>query len=230
MERHLEETKLVQQLDWCIAYLKNTLGQPLHGIGVDLASGNLWAVPYLLNAGQVNRVYCVDYSEHRLLKLGPKVLEHYNIPKDKVYLCLGSFYELKLPDQSLDFVLLAEAFHHADKPHDLLAEIRRVLKPHGVVLIIGEHIIAPSKLFRLYIIHLVKFLISSFVPKSVQAAIFGRTFSVKTMLPKQGGIIPPDPILGDHYYSVGEYRAMVSQHGFKYCNVKLPSGFVLIGN
>lgn len=228
MERYLEKTKLVQQLDECITYLKYTLNRTLHGVGADLASGNLWAVPYLLNAGQVDRIYCVEYSQHRLLKLGPEVLEHYNVPKDKVILCLGSFYELKLPKQSLDFILLAQAFHHADRPHVLLAEIRRVLKPDGLVLIIGESDPPPSKL-KMYIMHLVKVFISLLVPKSIQIAVFGRTFNVKTILAKEE-CTSPDPILGDRCYSDDEYRAMFSYHGFLNHRTKLPRGFVLISS
>ena len=140
MAKHLEDAGLAHQLQQCLTFLKNTLNQPLRGVGADLAAGNLWVIPYLIKEGKVEKIYAVEYSQHRLLKLGPKVLQHYKVPQDKVVFCLGSFYQLKLPNHSLDFVLLSSAFHHADRPHSLLAEIQRVLKPDGRCLIIGEHI------------------------------------------------------------------------------------------
>jgi len=45
-----------------------------------------------------------------------------------------------LENNSVDFIFLCQAFHHADDPEKLIYEIRRVLKPDGIVIIIGEHI------------------------------------------------------------------------------------------
>lgn len=227
MEEHLEKTGLVHQLQQCLTFLRDTLNRPLRGVG----AGNLWAVPYLINEWEVERIYSLEYSRHRLLKIGPKVLEHYEVPHDKVVLCLGSFYELKLPSHSLDFVLLSSAFHHADRPDSLLAEIRRVLKPNGCCLIIGEHIIAITPFT--FMKHFVRFLLSHFVPRNIQTAVFGRTFYAKTMIPKREAI-PPDPILGDHYYSDSQYRRMFLHHNFRYYRIEPPrshfQAFVLISN
>jgi hypothetical protein len=58
------------------------------GSGADLAAGTLWAVLRLVAHG-AEIVYAVEYSEHRLLKLGPGVLAHYGVPLEQVVLCLG---------------------------------------------------------------------------------------------------------------------------------------------
>lgn len=45
--------------------------------------------------------------------------------RDKVVLALDDFNHLRLPDDSLDFVLLRRTFHHSDDPAAMLREIRR---------------------------------------------------------------------------------------------------------
>jgi ubiquinone/menaquinone biosynthesis C-methylase UbiE len=42
------------------------------------------------------------------------------VPPEKIVLARGTFYDLHLPDGSVDFVLLSQAFHHADRPGELL--------------------------------------------------------------------------------------------------------------
>ncbi len=207
VEKYLNEVKLKKQLYQCLSFVENRLHKSLHGVGADLAAGNLWAVTLLLNTCRIEKIYCVEYSKHRLLKLGPKILEYYHVPQDKVVLCLGSFYKLKLPDAFLDFVFLSQAFHHADKPDKLLTEIRRVIKPKGVVLIIGEHIFP-----AISIKHFLKYCITKFVPPNIQRVLCGRTFNTKIMFPKYE---VSDSILGDHRYSTDIYQTLFSQHGFK---------------
>jgi SAM-dependent methyltransferase len=137
MEAHLVRTGLRAQFD-AVASFAARIGRPITGVGCDLGAGTLWATPLLLRVG-ASRIYSVEYSQHRLLKLGPIVLAHYGVRPDQAVLVRGDFSRLRLDAASMDFVFLAEAFHHADSPMQLLAEIRRVLKPDGVVLIIGEH-------------------------------------------------------------------------------------------
>lgn len=227
MEAYLEKSYLGPQLQQGIAFLEHHLGKSLEGCGADLAAGNLWAIPRLLEAGNIEMIYAVEYSRHRLLKLGPRVLQHYSVPEEKVILCLGSFYQLQIPNEPLDFVFLSQAFHHADDPFRLLAEIRRVLKPGGVVLMIGEHIAREVPLMR----HFVKYVISNLIPYDIQQRVFGKSFVVDTPLPKRPPL-PPDPILGDHCYHAHEYHDMFSRSGFRYFNLRISGSkfqsFVLI--
>lgn len=218
METYLKKSGLLHQLAESIKRLRSRFNRELHGIGADLASGNLWAVPHLLRLGKVRKIYCVEYSRHRLLKIGPKVLEHYGVPKDKVVLALGSFYKLKLPDSSLDFVFMSAAFHHADDPVAILAEIRRVLKPEGVVIIIGEHVTEVT--LKAYIKHVLRFFISRLVPSDIQNRLFRKNFHDTKLIPKPNELFPPDPISGDHYYTYRQYREMFSRYGFNVEHVK----------
>jgi len=216
MENYLAKTGLVQDLGRCIDILGTEFNRQLNGTGIDLAAGNLWAAKYLLNPVNVDKFYCLEYSKHRLLEIGPQVLEHYNIPKENIILVLGSFYDLHLRDSSLDFVFLSQAFHHASNPHKLLAEIHRVLKQDGVCIIIGEHLVDYK---RAYIRHLAKFIISAIMPKGMQKRCFGKAYD-KTLIPKTSQLIPADPVLGDHYYTGKDYKNIFSEHGFKMKQLK----------
>lgn len=213
MENYLKEAGFPQQLEEIVRVMKDRLERNLSGAGIDLAAGNLWAVPYLLNLGQIDKIYCLEYSRHRLLKLGPAVLKHYRVPRDKVVLVLGNFYKLKLDDDSLDFVFMSSSFHHADRPGELLAEINRVLKPAGVVIIIGEHI--PPSIIKTYAIHFIKVIIATIVPTAIQRRVFRRTFQVDKLLPKGSELLPYDPMMGDRCHFQSEYRKMFREGGFK---------------
>jgi len=184
----------------------------LRGVGIDLAAGNLWAVPCLFKLGKIEKLYCLEYSKHRLTKIGPKVLQYYNVPMEKVVLVFGSFYNLHLEDNTLDFVFLSQALHHADRPDELLSEIYRVLVPDGIVVIIGEHKI---KYFTIYIKNTIKFFISIFISEKLQEKIFGKTFKAKGLFPHSAQLLQPDSVLGDHYYTFGEYDDMFLRHGFQ---------------
>jgi SAM-dependent methyltransferase len=207
LEHYLQEVGLTDDLRACIG----TLEVPLAGRGIDLAAGALWAAPLLLNAGPVEQLYCLEYSKHRLLTLGPRVLEHYDVSPERVVLVYGSFYELRLDASSLDFAFLSQAFHHADRPAALLGELRRVLKPDGVVIIIGEHIVRP----RHYALYAARALASLALPRGAQRRVLGHELEVHVSLrPTATDVMPNDPLLGDHVYSASDYRAMFTGAGF----------------
>ena len=214
LERYLHEVGLVEDLKACL----RSAGAPLRGRGIDLAAGTLWAAPLLLDAGPVERLYCVEYSEHRLLTIGPRTLEHYKVAPDKVVLVYGSFYELQIEDGSLDFAFLSQAFHHADRPAALLAELWRVLKPGGVVFIIGEHILRP----RDYALYAARACASA-LPRAAQRRLLGHEVDVRTSLrPAASDVMPTDAVVGDHAYSRSDYQGLFSDAGFTMRRVDRP--------
>lgn len=217
MEHYLKKSNMVEDLIKAVDVSKKHFISELRGVGIDLAAGNLWAVPHLLNLGAIEKIYCLEYSKHRLFKIGPRVLEHYNVPKYKVVLVLGSFYDLHLENNSLDFVLLSQAFHHANEPLRILAEIERTLKPSGIVIIIGENIV---NLYKAYLRYFIKFFISMFMPVKFQKRLFKKTFQPKRLVPKSKDLFLPDPVLGDHNYTNKQYYEMFSKFQFQIKNIK----------
>lgn len=215
LERYLSDVGLPDDLASCLS----TLPAPLSGHGIDLAAGTLWAAPLLLDAGPVRRLYCLEYSKHRLLTLGPQTLEHYGVDPERVVLVYGSFYELALETASLDFAFLSQAFHHADRPAALLAELGRVLRPGGVVIIVGEHVLRA----RDYVAYAARAGASVALPSSLQRRLLGHELDVHvTLRPRASDVMPTDPTLGDHAYSQSDYRAMFSQAGFAMRRLRRP--------
>ena len=217
VEEYLRQTGLPRDYKKCLKAMQKHFGKTLEGIGMDMAAGNLWAVPLILNSGAIDKLYCLEYSRHRLLKNGLKYLQHYNVPKDKIVLVLGNFYNLQLSDHSLDFLILVQAFHHSDNAEKLLVEMKRVLKPDGVVIIIGEHAVY---LWKGYLKHIFKYLVSKFIPPNLQLRLFTKTYDPLKMIPNRCDIYPTDPVLGDHYYTLGEYKSLFSKFDFETRHVK----------
>lgn len=108
---------------------------------------------------------------------------------------------------------MSQAFHHADYPDKLLNEISRVLKPGGIVIIIGEEYM---NLMQRRLKNVVRYILSSFLPNKLQIMIFGRIFNKGKLFASRAELFPDDPILGDHYYSCHEYHDMFTSHGFSY--------------
>src|SRR5437667_11331680 len=204
LEQHLKKTGLVRQLEQCLDRAAQ-LGHAVHGVGADLACGVLWTTSLILKRiGSISKVYGVEYSTHRLLEIGPIVLRHYGVEADKVVLCLGTFYKLRLPDESVDFVILAEAFHHADEPGRLLAEIRGVLKPSGVVLIVGEHRIPSAAV--VYGRNSEKCIGTRVLPKMAQRWLFGTMTIAVSLFPSLEELVGTDRAIGAEYYLHGNSR------------------------
>ncbi len=121
--------------------------------------------------------------------------------------------------QSLDFAFLSQAFHHADRPADLLAELRRVLRPGGRAIIVGEHILRA----RDYALYAARAGASVLVPQQLQRRLLGHELEVRVSLrPSATDVMPTDPVLGDHAYSSEEYRRLFTQAGFAVRPVRRP--------
>lgn len=230
MEKHISDTGLLQDLKECINVLRVSYGRELCGVGIDLAAGVLWPAPYLFDKNNIKKLYMVEYSKHRLFELGPKVLDFYKVPKDKIVLALGNFYDIHLANSTVDFILLSSAFHHADKPDVLLSEINRVLKRNGVVIVIGEPIAHLDRVAR----HVLKYLISKIFTYSWQKRLFGRTVNVPRLFVRPEEPISIDEYLGDRLYTNSQYESLFVNNGFSFQRIRktrsLYQSFLLIKN
>ena len=121
----------------------------------------------------------------------------------KISRYLGSFYDLKLPDRSMDVILLSQAFHHADRPLQLLTECDRILKQGGRILLIGEPRITKLEIARRFL---------------------GTMLRHRRVVSNFYELFPPDPVLGDHYYRQSEYYFMFRAMGYRVKHVILGSG------
>jgi ubiquinone/menaquinone biosynthesis C-methylase UbiE len=183
----------------------------------------MWLTAHIMNAYEKKlKSFCsVDYSEHCLINVGQEVLKHYKVNCEKLSLCVGSFYDIKRPDASLDFIVMSQAFHHADDPNKLLKEMRRVLKPGGFIIMIGELFIPKPLYLKCYANYVVSRICSSkFFPKIFKKIkLLDRLGSKKFKGDFQDIYFPPDPNLGDHYYLESQYRRFFRENNFMFKRV-----------
>lgn len=211
MESNLASEGFAEDIRLCVRTLEQR-SVTLLGRGIDLAAGCLWAVPVVLESTKISHLHCLEFSQHRLLKLGPRILEHYETPQNLVTLVYGSFYDLRLENESLDFALLASAFHHADDPNQLLKELNRVLKPGSPVIVTGE---PKVDWLGQHLKYLGKLILPRLFPKDLLIRLLGRSPAIAAWPPNRTNVFPVDPLLGDHLYTLSEYRRMFNRNGFR---------------
>ena len=213
MEQYVESMGFVDDLTACVERLRKR-GKFVGGAGIDVAAGVLWLLPSLFRIVDPAHVTCVEYSAHRLLKLGPEVLKKNGVPLAKVTLALGSFYDIKAPDGSMDFAVLCQAFHHADHPDQLLEQIARVLKPDGVIIVLGENPVDWT--LKHDLLHSLRYMAYRFLPKAFHRSVLYSPYGPpRTLIARSQDIFPPDPELGDHAYLRREYGQIFGAHGFR---------------
>ena len=117
----------------------------------------------------------------------------------------GSILDLKVKYQSQDIVLLSQAFHHVNEPIRLLSEIKRVLKPNGFIVIVGEHYFN----WRVKLINIAKHFVKYFLN-------WNRYRDVYPFIPSYQTLFPPCYEKGDIHYSKLEYHHMFTGMGFRY--------------
>jgi ubiquinone/menaquinone biosynthesis C-methylase UbiE len=223
LEEHIKDQGFIIDFEKCITRLDKSR-KKLSGIGAEFASGTMWLTSYIMNKfnDQINYFYSIDYSEYYVRNLGKKLLEHYKVDSNKLSLCLGSFYEIKLPKDSLDFIVMSQAFHHADNPDKLLQEVHRVLKKDGFLIMIGELFISKTRYFKCYLNYIISLIVSSkYFPYLLvnRFSIFKRLKLKKLIGSFQEIYFPPDPVLGDHYYLKSQYEKFFSRNGFNFYRI-----------
>lgn len=185
---------------------------PIDGRGVDVACGSFWTAREVFDATRLEHLTGVDFSRHRVLELGAHMVSAYNIAPQKVTLALGNFYALRIPDGTMNLVLLSQALHHAERPLDLLAEVHRVLSAKGVAVLIGEIPLDQEEVRRKKI----RRRIWESLPSTMQDKLPCRRFL------RRLGFIPRvashrvDEILGDHAYIFADYRRLFKASGLRF--------------
>jgi ubiquinone/menaquinone biosynthesis C-methylase UbiE len=200
-----EKSTLFDEYESVIRFAEDKNCQ-VKGYGVDIAAGVCWTTALLSRNDMVEKIYAVELSKHRLLRVAPAVFELFNASKSKIIRILGSFYSLKFSDESIDFCLMSQAFHHASETVKMLAEVRRVLKPNGFILIIGETPISNLKYFRAFV--------KNFIKMSMPLPRFRSTVIYK-FLPSIQDLFPANATTGDHHYHILDYYRIFHENGFR---------------
>ncbi len=111
------------------------LQEPLSGVGVDLGGGTGLLASVVAKSSSVQRVIAVEVAESAADLLIPKVASWVlGKQAEKVIPVVGTFNDLRLPSDSIDFAVEIDSFHHSDNLELTFSECARVLKPGGWLL------------------------------------------------------------------------------------------------
>ena len=190
---YLKSSNLLLQYKESEEYIKNFVDEKENIFIADLAAGIGWTSALLSKLPSVDKVFTVEISKHRLGHLFESCCNMLQGNSKKINRYLGSFYDLKFDNNSIDLIYLSQAFHHAENPLKLIIECDRVLKNDGRIILIGEHYIGPFQIIRKILSNLIK----------------RRYFSTNFYK-----IFTPDEILGDHYYRNSDYYFFFQSLGY----------------
>ncbi|MEZ5365632.1 MAG: class I SAM-dependent methyltransferase [Bryobacterales bacterium] len=118
-----------------LAQAQRHLGFRFQGQGIELGAGCAMLSALVARSPEVRSVYALEICEEMVRRGVPKVARHVlGSDAHKVKGVFGSFNDLQLPDNSLDFALEIDSIHHSHDLNLTLREAARVLKPGAQLL------------------------------------------------------------------------------------------------
>lgn len=169
---------------------------------LDLACGSGWVTGLLSARPDVERVIAWDASEAQLREMVPQSVELVGGDISKVETVCGFFAPLTLDDASVDCAVLASAFHHAERPGEVLAELVRVVRPGGAILLANETPHPRVTMLRW---------ILGFSAAAVVNSLFDRLHLTKPGHMAADHILY-DEQLGDRVLTMPQWRRLFSRH------------------
>jgi ubiquinone/menaquinone biosynthesis C-methylase UbiE len=109
---------------------------PLTGRGIELGAGvGCFGASVVHECPGVTQLYALEVVGGVVNLLQPRVFSGLADAHANTLVSVhGSFDDIQLPDNSLDFAIELEALHHAEDLTKTLREVARVLKPGGILL------------------------------------------------------------------------------------------------
>jgi ubiquinone/menaquinone biosynthesis C-methylase UbiE len=95
-----------------------------------------YIVPLTKLVRKSGKIYALD-SSHLAIKSVKKMIIKKHLSNVET---IHSDCKTGLPDSSLDIILLYDIFHDLSHPHDILKELHRVLKTHGILSVTDHHL------------------------------------------------------------------------------------------
>lgn len=199
--KHLSDNtnmpKAVERFDWSRVLREQATV-------LELGCGSGWLVGLLSRRADVGRVIAWDGSERLLSEVVPAMLGLVDGDPRKIERVCGRFAPLLLDDASVDVVVMSSAFHHADDTEALLAEIRRVLRPGGSLVLLNETPLHPLAIASLT---------TRLLMRMALILVRGRGSPFPGAL--AGDHVLYDPQLGDRGWTMNGWRALAARTGWE---------------
>ncbi len=125
----------VEKIEALFDYVeRHFLEKPITGVGVEVGAGPLTFSSILAKRPAIQKMYGIEICQPVVEKLFPKVARYIlGEQSDKVIGVVGSFDEIQLPDDSIDFIFDFFSLHHSLDINVTLKECHRILKPGGFI-------------------------------------------------------------------------------------------------
>jgi len=95
--------------------------------------------------GPSGKVIAVDIQPEMLQELSRKLAEK---KFENVETVLGELWDPKLPENTVDLVLMVDVYHEFSHPVQMLAALRKALKPDGLIALVEFRLEDPTVLIR----------------------------------------------------------------------------------
>lgn len=190
---YIEKKELLEILDAC----KNHTDFEPRGIGVELGSGcAAISVELAKHNRQIEGIYAIE--------IVPAIVEYAAIPlismnnmEGRVIPIVGSFDQINLQEESVDFIIEFDSLHHSFDLAKTISESARVLKPGGNLLAIDRSHWKTSKVRR----------------AELENTVYSKEFLEARGLDNQLRLTRAEN--GEHEYLLSEYLEAFLEAGFK---------------
>jgi ubiquinone/menaquinone biosynthesis C-methylase UbiE len=170
------------------------------GIGVELGAGcAAISVELALNNPKIEKIYAVEIVPE-IVEIAQKNLIQIHRLSNKIIPVVGSFDQIEVSDNSIDFAVEFDSFHHSFDLQKTISESYRVLKQGGRLLIIDRSHWNASKKRRI----------------ELEEQVYSEKFLVDRGWDKSKKITRSDN--GEHEYLLSEYLSAIKNAGFREVN------------
>ena len=119
--------------------IESRISKNIKGVGVDLGGGIGLMSSIIAKRKKLKKIYCVDIVKNAVIYCQPIIKKKVLGKKSyKVSSVIGSFDQLNLNNESVDFCIAWDAMHHSLNIIKTLKEANRVLKKGGKFIIIDR--------------------------------------------------------------------------------------------
>lgn len=189
----------LKEVEKVFDYATQDIPHKLEGIGVDLGAGTaLLSAIAVSKHPDIKKIYAVEIVDGYPKKIVPKVAADL-LKEDahKIIPVIGSFDDMELEDNSVDFVIEIHSLHHSHDLNKTLAEVNRVLKPGGLLVCIDRS--HPDSL-------------TERDRERLMSRVYSKEFLIKNGYP--GDITLTRRENGEHEHRISEWKNYFTTNGF----------------